>query len=59
MTQAAILHFQDHVPLEYPSDREYYEEIFDTRYYSYKKDWALNVMLVRWENDLVERVAVG
>ncbi|TVY12570.1 hypothetical protein LARI1_G009629 [Lachnellula arida] len=59
VTQAAILHFQDHLPLEYPSDREYYEEIFDTRHYRYKNDWALNVMLVRWENDLVERVTVG
>jgi hypothetical protein len=46
VTQAAILHFQDHLPLEYPSDREYYEEIFDTRNYRYK-------------NDLAERVAVG
>ena len=59
VTQTAILHFQDHLPLEHPSEREYYEEIFDTRYYGYKNDWALNVMLVRWENDLAERVAVG
>ena len=59
VTEAAILHFQDHLPLEYPSEREYYEEIYDTRHYRYKNDWALNVMLVRWENDLAERVAVG
>lgn len=59
VTRTAIQHFQGHDLLEYPSDREYYEEIFDTRYYKYKSDWALNVMLVRWENDLAERVAVG
>lgn len=59
VTLAAIQHFQDHLPLEYPSDREYYEEIFDTRYYKYKNDWALNVMLVRWKGDMAERVAVG
>lgn len=59
VTQAAITRFEDHPPLEYPSASEYYEEIFDTRYYRYKSDWALNVMLVRWENDSAERVAVG
>ncbi|KFA45491.1 hypothetical protein S40293_10281 [Stachybotrys chartarum IBT 40293] len=25
--------FQNHLPMEYPSAREYYEEIFDSRYY--------------------------
>ncbi|KAJ6786759.1 hypothetical protein PWT90_11079 [Aphanocladium album] len=59
VTQSAIQHSQDHLPLEYPSEREYYEEIFDTRHYKYKNDWALNVMLVRWENGLARRVAVG
>lgn len=59
VTQAAIQHFQDHLPLEYPSNKEYYEEIFDTGHYYYKKDWALNIMLVRSNNGLAERVAVG
>ena len=59
VTQTTIQNYQDHLPLEYPSDREYYEEIFDTRHYKYKSDWALNIMLVRWDNGLAERVAVG
>lgn len=59
VTQTAIHQFQDHLPPEYPSAREYYEEIFDTRHYNYKEDWALNVMLVRWGNGLAERVAIG
>ena len=59
VTQTAIRRFQSHLPLEYPSDREYYEEIFDTRHYKYKSAWGLNIMLVRWEGGLAERVAVG
>ncbi|KAH6646792.1 heterokaryon incompatibility protein-domain-containing protein [Truncatella angustata] len=59
VTQAAIEHFQDRLPPEYPFNVEYYEEIFDTRHYSYKTDWALNIMLVRWKNNLAERVAIG
>ena len=59
VTQTAIQHFQDHLPLEYPSDREYYEETFNTRHYKYKNDWALNVMLVLWQDGLAECVAVG
>ena len=45
--------------MEYPSDREYYEETFNTRHYKYKNDWALNVMLVLWQDGLAECVAVG
>lgn len=59
VTQGAVQDFQDCLPLEYPTATEYYEEIFDTRHYIYKNDWALNIMLVRWENGLAERVAVG
>lgn len=43
----------------HPSDKEYYEEVFDTRHYCYKSDWAINIMLIRWEDGLAERVAVG
>ncbi|KAI5458909.1 heterokaryon incompatibility protein-domain-containing protein [Mariannaea sp. PMI_226] len=59
VTQSAMQDFQNNLPLEYPSDKEYYEEIFDARYYKYKSDWALNVILVRWKGTLAERVAVG
>ncbi|KAI4602584.1 hypothetical protein KJ359_007799 [Pestalotiopsis sp. 9143b] len=59
VTAASVKDFGDHLPPEYPSDREYYEEVFDTRHYSYKSDWAINIMLVRWEDGLAERVAVG
>ncbi|KAK7932234.1 heterokaryon incompatibility protein-domain-containing protein [Apiospora marii] len=57
--QAAVQDFQEYLPPEYPTAREYYEEIFDTRHYIYKDNWALNIMLVRWENGLAERVVVG
>jgi hypothetical protein len=59
VTETAIKHYKDHLPLEYPSHREYYEEIFDTSCYKFKPNWALNIMLVRWDNGLAERVAVG
>ncbi|KAK1966209.1 HET-domain-containing protein [Colletotrichum sublineola] len=47
------------LPLEYPSCEEYYEEIFDTSTYHYKRWWILNVMLVDRKGTWVERVAVG
>lgn len=59
VTETAWQDYKDYLPLEYPSDSEYYEEIFDTRHYKYKTDWALNIMLIRWGNGLAERVAVG
>ncbi|KAI8187545.1 hypothetical protein K4K54_010591 [Colletotrichum sp. SAR 10_86] len=34
------------LPPEYPSAKEYYEEIFDTTAYNYRRWWALNIMLV-------------
>ncbi|KAF3009218.1 hypothetical protein E8E14_008061 [Neopestalotiopsis sp. 37M] len=59
VTAACVQKNQNSLPLEYPSDREYYEEIFDTRHYCYKNEWAINVMLVRWEDGFAERVSVG
>ncbi|KAK8085481.1 HET-domain-containing protein [Apiospora hydei] len=59
VTQAAIQAFRGGFPPEYASAWEYYEDVFDTRCYSYKRDWALNIMLVRWEDGVAERVAVG
>ncbi|ETS87797.1 hypothetical protein PFICI_01625 [Pestalotiopsis fici W106-1] len=59
VTAATIQDYKHRLPPEYPSDREYYEEIFDTRHYCYKNDWAINIMLVRWEDGLAQRVSVG
>ncbi|KAF4837660.1 hypothetical protein CGCSCA4_v011867 [Colletotrichum siamense] len=47
------------LPLEYPSAKEYYEEIFDTTAFKYRRWWALNIMLVERKGSWVERVAVG
>ncbi|KAH9241016.1 hypothetical protein K456DRAFT_1920717 [Colletotrichum gloeosporioides 23] len=47
------------LPPEYPSAKEYYEEIFDTTAYKYRRWWALNIMLVERKGLWVERVAVG
>ncbi|KAF3804279.1 hypothetical protein GCG54_00000630 [Colletotrichum gloeosporioides] len=47
------------LPPEYPSAKEYYEEIFDTTAYKYRRWWALNIMLVERKGMWVERVAVG
>lgn len=59
VTQATIVDSRHLLPLEYPSAREYYEEIFDTNHYTYKKDWALNVMLIRWKDGFAERIPIG
>ncbi|KAH0429893.1 hypothetical protein CcaCcLH18_08175 [Colletotrichum camelliae] len=47
------------LPPEYPSAKEYYEAIFDTTAYKYRRWWALNIMLVERKGLWVERVAVG
>ncbi|KAI8660883.1 HET domain-containing protein [Fusarium keratoplasticum] len=57
--QADVDGYRDHLPLEYPSADEYYEEIFDTSIYQYKSWWALNILLVERKEDLSQRLAVG
>ena len=61
VSQADVEAYRDRLPPEYPSSKEYYEEIFDTKTYGYKECWALNVLLVRWLDgeSVAERVAVG
>ncbi|KAJ4124393.1 hypothetical protein NW754_000090 [Fusarium falciforme] len=57
--QADVDGYRDHLPPEYPSADEYYEEIFDTSIYQYKGWWALNILLVERKGDLSQRLAVG
>lgn len=59
VTQADIEAYQDRLPLEYPSSREYFEEIFDTARFERKPGWALNILLVEKNGDFAERVAIG
>ncbi|KAL0943462.1 heterokaryon incompatibility protein [Colletotrichum truncatum] len=58
VTQADIDAYP-HLPLEYPSRTEYYEDIFDTSFFNYKTGWALNIMLVDRKGAWVERLAIG
>jgi hypothetical protein len=44
---------------EFPSSREYYDEMFDTYYYQPTKDWAAYIMLVGWKGDYAVRILVG
>ena len=59
VTEADIKASLPHLPLEYPSSQEYYDEIFDTHHYTPTEDWSMNIMLVEWKGDYAERVAVG
>lgn len=59
VSPADVATYRDHLPLEYPSSEEYYEEIYDTKHYSYKDCWALNILLMRWKDSVAERMAVG
>ncbi|RTE74076.1 hypothetical protein BHE90_011484 [Fusarium euwallaceae] len=59
VTQADVDGYRDHLPLEYPSADEYYEEVFDTSIYPYKSWCALNILLVERKGDLSQRIAVG
>ncbi|KAF2188869.1 hypothetical protein K469DRAFT_724234 [Zopfia rhizophila CBS 207.26] len=58
VTQANIEVYRDNLPLEYHSSSEFYEGIFDTGRYRYKRWCALNILLVEWKGDFAERVAV-
>jgi hypothetical protein len=49
----------DRLPLEYPSATDYYDEVFDAKYYSSTERWAMNVMLVEWIDGLAYRLAIG
>lgn len=51
--------YRNHLPLEFSTADEYYEEIFDTHFYQYKRWWALNILLVERKGDLSRRLAVG
>lgn len=57
--QADVDGYRDHLPLEYPSADEYYEEVFDASIYQHKRWWALNILLVERKGDLSQRLAVG
>ncbi|EEU42846.1 uncharacterized protein NECHADRAFT_84122 [Fusarium vanettenii 77-13-4] len=57
--QADVEIYRDHLPPEYPSADEYYEEIFDISIYQHSSFWALNIMLVERKGDLSQRLAVG
>lgn len=59
VTEADIKANLKHLPLEYPSSHEYYEEIFDTYHYPLTEDWSMNIMLVEWKGEYAERVAIG
>lgn len=59
VTAADIEANLDRLPPEHPSHQEYYDEIFDTCYYTPTEDWAMNIMLVEWKGDYAVRVAVG
>lgn len=59
ITNADIVAWKDHLPLEYPSSSQYYDEVFDAVCYGYKRWWALHVMLIEWKGTHAERVAVG
>lgn len=57
--QADVDGYRDHLPLEYPSADEYYEEVFDTSIYQHNRWWALNILLVERKGDMSQRLAVG
>ncbi|KAI3316514.1 HET-domain-containing protein [Xylariaceae sp. AK1471] len=59
VTDGDIEASKNHLPLEYMSSRQYYEEVFDTSSYGYRRSWALNVMLIEWKESFAERIAVG
>jgi hypothetical protein len=59
ITQADVDAYLDHLPPEYPSAAEYYGEIFDAAHYSYKRCWAVNVLLLEWKGRVAERLAIG
>lgn len=59
VTAADFQIYRNHLTEEYSSERDYYEEIFDTHHYCYKSEWAINVMLVRWKDGFAERVSAG
>lgn len=59
VTEASIKASLDHLPLEYPSSYEYYDEMFDPDHYPLTEDWSMNIMLVEWKGECAERVAIG
>ncbi|KIM96766.1 hypothetical protein OIDMADRAFT_204534 [Oidiodendron maius Zn] len=59
VTEADIKASLKHLPLEYLSSHEYYDEIFDTYHYQVTEDWSRNIMLIEWRGEYAERVAIG
>ncbi|KAI3340374.1 HET-domain-containing protein [Ustulina deusta] len=59
VTDADIETCKNHLPLEYPSSSQYYEQVFDTGSYGYRRWWAFNIMLIEWRESFAERVAIG
>ncbi|KAI1332853.1 heterokaryon incompatibility protein-domain-containing protein [Xylariaceae sp. FL0255] len=57
--EADVEKCRDRLPPEYPSSLEYYQEVFDTTHYRYKRWWNLNIMLLKWEGGVAQRIGVG